>query len=54
MIRNIKIHNIFDSIEISKFVELNKCTHLKKIMKKMYLSVIYDFLKVDGFRKIKV
>jgi hypothetical protein len=27
MIRNIKIHNIIDIIEISKFMELNKCTH---------------------------
>ncbi len=34
MIKNIKIHNIIDSIEISKFVEPNKCTHLKKKFKK--------------------
>jgi hypothetical protein len=27
MIRNIKIHNILDIIEISKFMEPNKCTH---------------------------
>jgi len=33
MIRNIKIHKIFDIIEISKFLEPNKCTHLKKLMK---------------------
>jgi hypothetical protein len=32
MIRNIKIHNIFDIIEISKYMELNKCMQ-KKIMK---------------------
>jgi hypothetical protein len=25
MVRNIKIHNIFDIIEISKSMELNKC-----------------------------
>jgi hypothetical protein len=34
MIKNIKIHNILDSIEISKNLEPNKCTDLKKIMKK--------------------
>jgi hypothetical protein len=27
MIRNIKIHNIFYVIEISKSMEPNKCTH---------------------------
>ncbi len=27
MIRNIKIHNIFHIIEISKSMKLNKCTH---------------------------
>jgi hypothetical protein len=27
MIRNIKIHNIFNIIEISKSMEPNKCTH---------------------------
>jgi hypothetical protein len=27
MIRNIKIHNIHDIIENSKFMEPNKCTH---------------------------
>jgi hypothetical protein len=32
MIRNIKIHNIFDTIEISKSMELNKCMQ-NKIMK---------------------
>ncbi len=26
MIRNIKIHNVLDMIEISKFMESNKCT----------------------------
>ncbi len=30
MIRNIKIHNIFDIIEISKYVEHTKCPHLFK------------------------
>jgi hypothetical protein len=32
MIRNIKIHNIHDIIEISKIYELNKCTHQKNKM----------------------
>jgi hypothetical protein len=27
MIRNIKIHNILDIIEISKSMKLNKCIH---------------------------
>ncbi len=27
MIKNIKIHNIIDIIEISKFMKPNKCTH---------------------------
>jgi hypothetical protein len=27
MIRNIKTHNVFDIIEISKSMEPNKCTH---------------------------
>jgi hypothetical protein len=27
MITNIKIHNILDIIEISKYVELDKCVH---------------------------
>jgi hypothetical protein len=45
MIRNIKIHNILNIIEISKSMELNKCTHQKK------LSVSYDFSKFDGSKK---
>jgi hypothetical protein len=53
MIRNIKIHNIFDIIEISNFVKPNKCTHLKKNYEKNYLSVSYDFSNFDGFKKIK-
>jgi hypothetical protein len=27
MIRNIKIHNVLDIIDISKSMELNKCSH---------------------------
>ncbi len=33
MIRNKKIHNILDMIEISKSMEPNKCTHEKKSQK---------------------
>jgi len=36
MISNIKIHNIFDIIEISKSMEPNKCIH-KKIYMKMFI-----------------
>jgi len=52
MIRNIKIHNIFDTIEISKYMEPNKCTH-KFVYKKVYLSVSYDFSKFNGYMRIK-
>jgi len=44
MVKNIKIHNNLDIIEISKSIELNKCTH-KKNSEKIYLNVSYDFLK---------
>jgi hypothetical protein len=37
----------------SKFVESNKCIHLKN-NENIYLSVSYKFSKFDGFRKIKV
>jgi len=30
MIRHIKIHNILNTIKISKYMEPNKCIHLKK------------------------
>jgi len=53
MIRNIKIHNILDIIEISKSMEPNKCTHLKNYQN-MYLNVSYDFSKFNGSKKIKV
>jgi len=36
MIRNIKIHNILDIIEISNCIEPNKLTHSKKNMKKIF------------------
>jgi hypothetical protein len=53
MIRNIKIQNIFDIIEMSKSMEPNKCNH-QKIYENIYLSVSYDFSKFNGSRKIKV
>jgi len=52
MIRNIKIHNILDIIEISKSMEPNKCI-LKKY-ENVHLSVSYDFSKFNGSRKVKV
>jgi hypothetical protein len=52
MIRNIKIHNILDIIEISKSMEFNKC--IKKIYENVHLNVSYDFSKFDGSKKIKV
>jgi len=54
MIRYIKIHNILDIIEISKYVELNKCTCVKKTYENIYINVPYDFSKFDRSRKIKV
>ncbi len=52
MIKNIKIHNIFYIIEISKSMELNKCIHEKN--ENIYLNVSYDFSKFDESKKIKV
>ncbi len=51
MIRNIKIYNIFDVIEISNSMEPNKCF---LNYENVHLSVSYDFSKFDGSRKIKV
>jgi hypothetical protein len=53
MIRNIKIQNNFDFIEISKSMQPNKCIHLKNY-ENIYLNVSYDFSKFNGSRKIKV
>jgi hypothetical protein len=50
MIRNIKIHNILNIIEISKSMEPNYCNP-KKNYEKIYLNVSYDFSKFDGFKK---
>jgi len=52
MIKNIKIHNIINIIEISKSMGSNKCIH-KKNYENIYLNVSYDFLKSDGLKKIK-
>jgi hypothetical protein len=35
MIRNLKIHSVLNIIEISKFMEPNKCTHERIVMKKI-------------------
>ncbi len=51
MIRNIKIHNIFDMIEIQNLCNLNV---LIKKFKNIYVSGSYDFSKFDGSKKIKV
>jgi len=53
MIKKIKIHNIFNIIEVSKSMEPNKFTQ-KKIYENVHLRVSYDFSKFNGFRKIKV
>jgi hypothetical protein len=53
IIRNIKIHNIPNIIEISKYMELNKITHSKNY-ENIYLSASYDFSEFDGSKKIKV
>jgi len=51
MIRNIKIHNIFDIIEIQNLCNLN--VFIKKF-RNIYVSGSYDFSKFDGSKKIKV
>ncbi len=53
MIRNIKIHNIFDIIGFSKYVEPNKCIH-NFFNENVHLSVSYDFSTFNGSKKIKV
>jgi hypothetical protein len=54
MIRNIRIHNILDIIEISKSIKLNKFIQ-KIIMKnnneKVHLNVSYDFSRFNGSKK---
>jgi hypothetical protein len=53
MIRHIKIHNILDIIEISKFMGHNKCIFFKNY-ENVHLNVFYDFSKFNGSKKIKV
>jgi hypothetical protein len=53
MIKKIKIHNIFDIIEISKFMKPNKFIQIF-LYENVCLSVSYDFSKFDGSKKIKV
>jgi hypothetical protein len=48
MIRNIKIHNILDIIGISKSMEPNKCTHLKKLWKKIFKCFFMIFQSSMG------
>jgi hypothetical protein len=48
MIRNIKIHNICNIIEISKSMEPNKCIHNNFLQKCLFKCFINDFSKIDG------
>jgi len=50
MIRNIKIHNILDSIDISKSMKLNKCIPKEKIMK-MFISMFPMIQSLKGLGK---
>jgi hypothetical protein len=45
MIRNIKIHNILDIVEISKSMEPNKCIQ-KKFVWKCWFKCFLQFFKV--------
>jgi hypothetical protein len=47
MITNIKIHNFYNIIEVSKAMEPNKCTK-KNIYENVHLRISYDFSKLDG------
>jgi len=49
MIRNIKIHNILDIIEISKSIKLNK--FIQKNNENVHLNVSYDFSRFNGSKK---
>jgi hypothetical protein len=53
MIKNIKIQNIFNTIEISNSMESNTFIQ-KKENENVLLIVSYDFSKFDGSMKIKV
>jgi hypothetical protein len=52
VIRNIKVHNTLDIIEISKNMEPNKRI-IKQFYENVYLNVSYDFSKFDGSKRIK-
>jgi hypothetical protein len=52
MIKNIKIHNIFDIIEISKI--WNLINVFKIFYENVHLNVSYDFSKFNESKKIKV
>jgi hypothetical protein len=51
MIKNIKIHNIINIIEISKSMEPNKC--IKKIMKMFIQMFLMIFQSLMGLGKSK-
>jgi hypothetical protein len=53
MIKNIKIHDILDIIEISKSMESNKCIQFF-FNESVHLNVFYDFSKFNGSNKIKM
>jgi hypothetical protein len=53
MIKNIKIKKIHDIIDISKYMEPNKCIQIC-FYEDVHLSVSYDFSKFDELKKIKV
>jgi hypothetical protein len=53
MIKNIKVHNIFNIIEISKFMELKNIL-ITNIYEYIYLNVSYKFFKLNGSCKIKM
>jgi len=54
MIRNIKIQNIIDVIEISKFMEPNKCIQffLMKMFNQMFLMVFQSSTGLEKSRCI--
>jgi hypothetical protein len=53
MIKNIKVHNIFNIIEISKFMELKNIL-ITNICEHIYLKVSYKKFKLNGSCKIKM
>ncbi len=53
MNKNIKIYNFFILLKFQNLWNLINVL-IKKIMKKNYLNVSYDFSKFDGSKKIKV